>query len=683
MVEPIDPAVWRRTIRSRLLVVAALLGLWVLAIEARLAYFQVFQHEYLQKEAVGQQEDEVTLPARRGDIVDRHGRVLAYSVDEDSVYADPKLLASKQDTLDKLCRALDGCSAEETAKVRERFQKRSYNALVRRWVTHEQAGRVQALALKGVHLEKESRRYYPNRELASHVLGFVGKDQVGLSGLEERFEKLLRGQPGRLLVQHDVRGNAFRSAGTSAVPGATLELTIDSALQYIAERELQAGVTENRAAAGSVVIMDPTTGEILAMANWPTFNPNDYNTSDENARRNRAVQDSYEPGSTFKMITATAALEEKVMTPGTIIETGNGVWTLPTGRLIRDTHAHGTVPFHEAIAVSSNIGAVKTGLLLGAERLGKYVKDRFSFGRRLSPDFSGENAGLLYDPSTWKPWEALASVAMGYQISVTPLQMATAASAIANGGELLKPRVLRAVIDGNRRQVVRREVTRRVASAGTLSTLTGILEEVVESGTAKLTQIAGFTSAGKTGTSSKLVHDAAGHAYYSKEEYNASFVGFVPSRSPALTIIVWVDSPRAGKTYGGVVAGPVFQRIATQALRYLAVPPNVDPPAPLFVHRGAPNEIRVAGPAQSPRTILQKPAEADGELTVPELHGFGGREALSILARLGLGARLAGDGIVLEQEPPAGTPVEPGASCRLVLGRAVPREPLKAGGERP
>ncbi len=416
---------------------------------------------------------------------------------------------------------------------------------------------------------KESRRYYPKRELAAHVLGYVGIDEQGLGGIELRYEKEVRkgfgdglqGRAGEFLIQQDGKQHVFSQVGDPPVPGATLELTIDENLQYIAETELRAGVEEKRAAGGSVVMMDPSSGEILAMANWPTFNPNDYNASDQDAWTNRAVEDSYEPGSTFKMITATAALEEKVMWPERMIDTGNGVLVMPTGRVVQDTHAHGTLPFHEAVAVSSNIGAIKTGWLLGPERLGKYVKDRFHFGERLSPDFAGigENAGLLYPPSTWTPYEALASVAMGYQISVTPLQMAAAASAIANGGELVVPRILRATIKGNTRWEVPRRVLNRVASPETIQTLTGILEEVVESGTATLTQIDGFTSAGKTGTSSKLVPDAAGKLHYSKSDYNSSFIGFVPSRKPAMTILVWIDTPRVGSKYGGVVAGTDLQ----------------------------------------------------------------------------------------------------------------------------
>lgn len=677
---PLDSNAWRRTIRGRLFVVTVAFTVWAAVIEARLFYLQVYDHAHLTSEASHQQSRLIDMPARRGDLLDRNGRLLAYSVDADSVYAVPAELKGVQEAIDLLCKALDGCSAQERQTLRRRFATQPAFAYVRRLVTTDQARRVMALHLPGVGLMKEPRRYYPNRELAAHLLGYVGRDdrerEVGRGGIESRYDAEVRGRDAKLLVQH-ASGRAFGRVGDPPVPGKSIELTIDENLQYIAERELRAGVRENRAAGGVALMMDPSTGEILAMASEPTFNPNEYGKADRDARRNRAVQDSYEPGSTFKMITATAGLEERAVTPETLIETGNGV--LKAGsRLIKDTHAHGTIPFRDVIALSSNIGSVRVGWRLGAERLGKYV-GLFGFGRRLSRDFNGsENAGQVWNPAGWKPNEALASVAMGYQIGVTPLQMAAAASAIANGGELLRPRVVRAWIEGNTRRVTQREVIRRVASTRTMATLTEILEEVVESGTAKTTQIEGFTSAGKTGTSQKLV---GGH--YSHSEYNASFVGFVPSRKPALTIIVWIDTPRAGSTYGGVVAGPIFQRIAAEALRYLGIPPTLNPAAPVLVQRQQPqNEIRVAGPVRPLTVLTPPPSQNAGALLLPDLRGLGGREALRVLARLGLSARVSGDGTVLEQEPPAGTAVEAGATCRLALSRSTPRE-VAAGGLKP
>jgi cell division protein FtsI (penicillin-binding protein 3) len=672
MAEPLDPNVWRRVIRRRVIVIAVMFGLWATTIEARLFYFQVYQHEFLETEGQKQQQHLIEAPARRGDLLDRHGRVLAYSVDADTVNAEPVKIEVPRDAIAKLCQALDGCSAQERQGLQAQFERRRGFAYVRRRVSIEQARRVAALDITGVFLTKEPRRYYPNRELASHLLGYVGLDDKGLGGLEATYDATVRGRSGMLLVHSDLKGHAFSRVGDPPVPGASLELTIDANLQYLAERELKAGVEANRAAGGVAVIMDPRTGEVLAMANEPTFNPNVYARADEDHRRNRAVQDVYEPGSTFKMITATAGLEEKVVTPDTLIETGNGALRMGY-RTVRDTHAHGTIPFSDVIALSSNIGSIRVGWRLGAERLGKYVA-RFGFGKRLSPDFPGENAGLVWNPAEWTPNGALASVAMGYQIGVTPLQMAAAASAIANGGELVQPRVLRAVIEGNRRREIPRRVLGRVASADTMATLTTLLEAVVERGTAKVTKVEGYSIAGKTGTSAKLVGGR-----YSGSEYNASFVGFVPSRAPAMTILVWIDTPRAGSTYGGTVAGPVFQRIASEALRYLAIPPTINPAAPVFVRRDAGSEIRIAGPA-GPLSLLTpaRPPTA-GEVVLPELRGLGGREALRMLAKLGLSARVSGDGVVLEQDPPAGTPVEPGANCRLALGRSPLRETAVGG----
>jgi cell division protein FtsI (penicillin-binding protein 3) len=675
MAEPRDPNVWRPTIRTRVLVVAAVFGLWAVAIEARLFYLQVYAHQFFDAELKSQSERLIDLPARRGDIVDRNGRLLAYSVDAESIYAEPRLLASIPDTVDALCRALGDCSAQEAEAMRKRLEARRGFAWVRRAVSAEQASRVGALKIKGIGLRQAPRRYYPNRELAAHVLGYVGIDEQGLGGIEAAWDsKGLSGRPGKMLVQQDLHKRVFSSVGAPPAPGVSLELTLDSTLQYMVERELKAGVEQNHAAGGSAVIVDPNSGEIFAMANEPTFNPNEYGGSDAEDRKNRAVQYTYEPGSTFKMVTATAGLEEKVVTPETMIETGDGVLRLPS-RVVSDTHAHGTIPFREVIALSSNIGAIKVGWMLRAERLAKYV-GQFGFGTRLSRDLPGESAGLVWPPSEWTHDGALASVAMGYQIGVTPLQMAAAASAIANGGELVEPRVVRAKIEGNTRGVYQRRVIRRVMSPGTSATLTSILEEVVDRGTGTTTQIEGYTVAGKTGTASKLVN---GH--YSKSEYNASFVGFLPSRQPVMTIIVVIDTPRAGSKFGGVVAGPIFQRIASQALRYLGVPPTVNPARPLLVRREPSSEVRVAGPL-TPLTILAPaPSQATGDLALPELRGMGGREALRVLARLGLAPRVSGDGVVLEQEPAAGTAIEPGASCRLVLGRSS--RDARAGGLRP
>ena len=371
------------------------------------------------------------------------------------------------------------------------------------------------------------------------------------------------------------------SAGPNvlATAGSSLELTIDTYLQHMAERELHAGVIANRAAGGTVIIMNPRTGEILAMANEPTFDPNAYRDSNDLARRNRAVQDLYEPGSTFKVVTASAAIEEHVMPVDAPIDVSSGLIKIGS-RVVHDDHRYGTLSFADVIVKSSNVGAIKIGFKLGTERLSDFVK-RFGFGRASSPDFPGENSGIVWNPAKWTD-SALASVSMGYQIGVTPLQMVAAVSAIANGGELVEPRVVGAVYRDSRRYPVTPKVVRRAISTETAATLTTIMEGVVERGTAKAAQIPGYTVAGKTGTAHKLVD---GH--YSKSDYNASFVGFIPSRNPAVAIIVVTDSPHAGTYYGGSVSAPIFKRIAEATMRRLAIPPSIDPaPAVLVAARG-------------------------------------------------------------------------------------------------
>ena len=398
-------------------------------------------------------------------------------------------------------------------------------AYLARKVSPDEAQRVKALELKGVGFVKESRRYYPKKELAAHVLGYVGLDNTGLAGLESTYDAQVRGREGKVLIQTDARRHALNSrVDRPATEGAALELSIDQNLQYIAERELRAGVEENRAAGGSAVIMDPWTGEILALANWPTFNPNTFGRG----RRARAAQPRH-PG----------PLRARVDVQGRHRVGGAGGARDPARRLGRlraglhqdsaaasrssTMHRYGTLSFTDVIVKSSNVGAIKVGLRLGAERLGRYVS-RYGFGQTLSPDFRGENPGIVWNPVRVND-SALASMSMGYQVGVTPLQMATAVSSVANGGSLMEPHVVRAFVKNGRRASGGAEGAAQDRVAATVAELTDDHGSVVERGTAKSAQIPGYTIAGKTGTAAKIID---GH--YSKSEYNASFVGFLPSR---------------------------------------------------------------------------------------------------------------------------------------------------------
>jgi cell division protein FtsI (penicillin-binding protein 3) len=654
---------WRVTLKQRLLIAAGFMAVWVVAVEARLVYLQVFRHADLTARAARQQSDTLPTPAKRGDILDRRGHLLASSVDVDSIYAVPSEIDNSAQTVAKLCGALGDCSTREREALTDRLKnQRSHFAYVRRQVSPDAARRVAALNLQSVAFLKESRRFYPNKELAAHLLGYVGVDGDGLEGLEWTYDSQIRGKPGTVLIHTDARRHVFSRFERPPTAGSTIELTIDQYLQHVAERELHAGVVAHRAKGGTAIIMNPRTGEILAMANAPTFNPNTYRETREADRRNRAVQDLYEPGSTFKIVTASAAINDKVMPIHAMIDTGPGF--IRIGNSIVDEyqgHHYGVLSFRDVLIKSSNVGAIKIGFQVGVERLSRYVS-LFGFGGRVSPDFPGESPGIVWKPEQWTE-RALASVSMGYQVAVTPLQVAAAYSAIANGGELIEPRVLRAVYRGGRRYVVTPKLIRRTISKDTAATLTAILEDVVDHGTAKLAQIGGYTIAGKTGTASKLIDGR-----YSVSENNVSFAGFAPSRNPAVTIVVVIDTPKVDGNSGGMVAAPIFKRIAEHTLRYLGVGPTINPEPPVLVARRDTTNVRT-DPASEGRPMVS--LVADGPFgTVPDLQGLSAREAVRKLVRLGLTAQLTGDGFVISQDPPAGALLEPGAVCRLVLTRS-------------
>jgi cell division protein FtsI (penicillin-binding protein 3) len=657
---------WRVTIRGRVFVAAALFAVWSLGIEARLVYLQVVDHGELMARAERQQLRTIDAPAKRGEILDRHGNVLAYSVDAESVYAAPTEIGDPDRAAASLCAALGDCSDRDRRTIAERLSRQRLFAYVKRQVSPEEAQRVAALGLNGVGFLKESRRYYPKRELAAHVLGYVGTEGQGLHGVEATYDALIRGRAGKILIQTDARQHAVTSrVERPPTAGADLELTIDQYVQHIAERELRAGIDEHRASGGTVIVMDPHTGDILALANWPTFNPNAFNRSPLAHHRNRAIQEIYEPGSAFKIVTSAAALEESVMDLDDPIDVSAGMIRFGA-RQIDDVHRYDTLSFTDVIVKSSNVGAIKIGLRLGPERLSRYVR-RFGFGQTLAPDFRGESSGIVWRPESLND-SALASVSMGYQVGVTPLQMAAAASAVATGGELLQPRLVRAVIrDGRRRERAAR-VLRRAVVPETAAALTTIMEAVVERGTGRSAQLAGYQVAGKTGTSRRLIGGR-----YSHSEYHASFVGFVPSRRPALTILVVIDSPhgRSGY-YAGAVAAPIFKRIAEATLRQLAVPPTIDPVPPVIAARAVASDGAPRPASARASAVLEgrsAPPAAPG--LMPDLRGMSAREALRTLVQIGIAARVSGDGFVVDQRPAQGTPLERGDTCVLTLRRAA------------
>lgn len=668
-----DPRAWQRALRGRVLIAAALFAVWAASIEVRLVWLQVHRHEAMLAEASALKDRTRTVQPRRGDIVDRRGRLLATSVDAVSICAMPKEISDPAAVVRAVCEALGDCTAKERELYGQRLSQQSRDfAYLRRQVPLEQASRVteriERLKLPGIFTESEPKRYYPNSGLAAHVLGYMGTDHNnGLAGIERSYNSKISGKPGTLMVEVDSRRVVFKSRVDRApVQGDTIELTLDAQLQYIAERELQRGVAEHRADGGTAIIMDPHTGEVLAMANAPMVDPNLYGEFPPEQWMNRAVQGIYEPGSTFKVVTASAAMEEHVFSPDDMIDASAGRWTNGS-RTVREyqNHNYGVLSFANVLVKSSNVGAIKIGFGVGAERLGRYVR-RFGFGERSSGDLPGETRGQLSEPGNWSV-STLASVSMGYEIGVTPLQMAAAVSAVANGGTLLQPRLVRALRRGSARtEVVPREV-RRVITRETSAEMVSIMEQVVDHGTATAAQVPGFTVAGKTGTASKIVNGR-----YSKSDYHASFVGFVPSRQPVFTILVVIDSPHAGPYAGGVVAAPIFQRIADAALRHMGVAPSINPLPPVLLQASTAevsgsDVVRTSAAGGPPQISLLA-----GPPVVPDVRGLGAREAARRLARLGLVPRLTGDGLVIDQDPVAGTPLDPGRPCRLWLDRVLP-----------
>jgi cell division protein FtsI (penicillin-binding protein 3) len=663
--EPAFEGVWRSVVKRRAFCALAFVGMWVIVLEARLLQLQVFKHEELLAEANAQQQSEIQLEALRGDIRDRNGSLLAYSVPADSIVANPSQIKDAAEAATAICGALRDCTSKERQELERKLSGKGQFAYLRRSraVEPDQVKRVFDLKLPGVFPSHDTRRYYPKAELAGPLLGFVSLENNGQAGIEYSKNKLLQGEDGVAYAQVDARRQRIETRVERApVAGATVELTIDTNLQYLVERELKAGVEANKARGGTAIVMDPSTGEILAMASYPTFNPNAVGRASADQLRNRAVADVYEPGSTFKIVTASAAIEGHVEMPWDMIDTNPGYIT-PAGRSrpIYDTHHNGVISFEDVIVKSSNVGAVKVGLRTGAERMTRYVK-LFGFGELLAPDLPGGSRGLWNANNLSE--SGLASVSMGYQVSVTPLQMATAVSTVANGGLLMEPHVVRALVRDGRREPVAPKVLHRAIEPDTAAMITEMMEGVVDHGTATVARIEGYPAAGKTGTAHRVVDGR-----YSQTDYNASFVGFVPSRRPAFTILVVVDTPRAGTYYGGTVSAPIFKRIAEGALQYAGIPSPVNPAPPVLV----PSEPMAVSPGLRVVRFDEPVAPAEGTPgLMPDLRGVDSRQALLDITKVGLTVRVSGSGVVVRQFPEPGAPVEPGGWASIELQRVQP-----------
>jgi cell division protein FtsI (penicillin-binding protein 3) len=654
--------------RLRLMFVGLVASLWCLVVAGRLVQLQVLDRSFFEKRAARQSERTINLDPRRGPILDRNGRPLAVSVDAESIYAVPQDVERPAQTAAALGKAL-GLDAAERRDVLEQLRKTRGFVWIKRKVDPARARAVREAQLEGVGLLTENRRYYPKRELAAQVLGYVGIDNAGMSGIEYALDKDIRGHAAKVVVETDARRRPLSHVEKPSTDGAAVTLTIDEAIQYVAETELDKSMAETKALSGMVVVMDPNTGEILALANRPTFNPNRFGDFTSARWRNRAVADVYEPGSIFKIVAAAGGLQEKVADPEEIIDCGDGHIDIG-GVRINDHRVFHHLSFRDVIAESSDVGTIRIAQRLGRETFNRYMRD-FGFGVPTGIELPGESPGLLKPLARWGTL-SLATMSFGQEMAVTGVQMAAATAVVANGGRLLKPQIIHRVEDKDGRTVreTRPIVVRQVLEPRTASILTGMLVRVVTDGTGKRAAIEGYAVAGKTGTAQKIDPKIN---RYSATDHVASFVGFVPVSQPALVVVATLDTPR-GAHHGGEVAAPLFARVAEGALRRLAIPPD-DPTRRMRVV--APTELREASYRPEAVVPVPPPAVGLGEPSLmPDLRGLAARDAALTAARLGLIVRLKGTGRVSYQIPEPGTEVEAGASCSLVLS------PERDGGEQ-
>ena len=531
----------------------------------RLVTLQVWQAAELSVKADRQHRKTVSLEGARGTIVDRHGKVLAMNVEVPSAFGVPTTLDSPTKTVRVLAPVLQVRSDELERKLR---QARSFVWLARK-LDPEQGRRLERLSLDGVGVVMEGRRFYPKGPFLSHVLGFAGMDGEGLEGVEHRYESYLRGEKRMMVLQRDALGRSVFPTDLTErnpTPGHNLALTIDEVIQYITERELEDAVTRAQAKSGTMIVLEPQTGAVLAMAVSPRFDPNVVSNLSPDRWRNKALADAYEPGSTLKAVVAAAAIEEHVVKPNTMVFGEHGRMTI-ANTVIHDHEKLGWVSFSQVIQKSSNIGAAKTGMALGEQRLHRYLQT-FGFGQKTEIDLPGEGAGLVKRPKDWGR-RSVASISMGQEIGVTPLQMVSAIAALANEGVLMKPYVVSEIRgpEGHLLKRVSPQVRRRVVSPETAHTVTKILEGVVTDGTGGKAAIPGFRVAGKTGTAQKIDPRTGS---YSVSRFVTSFAGYVPADNPRLAMIVVIDEPQ-GDAWGGTVAAPVFSRVGEQVLNYLGV----------------------------------------------------------------------------------------------------------------
>ena len=716
-----------RARRRRIAVIRIASLAWFGLVLLRLVDLQVMQARHLRTKAVRQQEGTVDIPARRGGILDRHGRDLALSTPAQSI----GVFTDRVEDKEAFAAALEGVLGIDRAQVLQRLRRGGFQ-WVKRLVTLAEVEGVRALDLQHLHFETESKRYYPYGPVAAHVVGTVGLDHLGQSGIEQRFEERLSGIAGTGVLEFDARQARYgRQVVRPAVRGADLKLEIDLRLQELVHLELDRAIRETESQAGAFVLMSPQTGDILAMASWPHFDPNSPARTEEDLERrsNFALSHLVEPGSTFKVLTAAAALEEEAVSVDESFDCQMGsIWI--GSRRIRDHHPYGMLTMPEVIMKSSNVGIIKIGNRLGERRMHSYIR-RFGFGRATGVGLPGEADGLVRPVHRWSG-SSLASLAMGQEIGVTAVQMARLFSTIANGGTIVQPRVVRSVHDpAGVETEFERALGERVLSARTSATMQAILEQVVEDGTGRLAKVAGYRVAGKTGTAQMINPETRS---YVDGPYMSSFCGFAPVNDPALVGVAMLYDPRGEHYYGGRIAAPLFSAVARNALRILDVPPSRlltpgpgsgvriahDSLADFAASESAPDSRyapaasgtpvasaysrtepiaaavrpakasgRPAGARSGPRgtglesvgrVSVGRPSVGLGSPETPDLLGLTMREALIQAGRLGIRIEVDGSGVARDQSPKPGESLPGSRIVEVRFGLAPVDGGLRAGG---
>ena len=668
----------------RLTWVAALVFVWGAAIFYNLIKLQIIHHQDYVQKARARQEHLIQIPAARGPILDRTGRPLAMSLSTQSVTVDPLKLPDLKLNSSLLANQLHLDEAELYSRIQATFDSRRGFLWVKRDITPLEAQNLQALNLDWIHVQPESHRHYPKGTLAAHVLGGVDFAEAGNAGIEKALDAELRGQASQALRLTDARHRGIdQQLASEGRAGATIALTIDERLQFVAEREIADAVQAHNAVSGSVVVMNPYDGQVLALASYPTYDPNQPPASvDDAGRENHATGVSFEPGSVFKVITLSAALETTSLGPESLINCHGGVLTLFT-RTIHDSHGGmGIVHMWEVLAHSSNIGAIEIGLQVGREHMYDYVR-RFGFGQKTGIPLPGEDRGRLRRLPLWGA-TSLASISMGQEISVTTVQLAQAASVVANGGLLVRPRL----VLKNNGQTTSPAPPVRVIQPETAIKMRQMMEGVVLEGTGKGARLEGYTAGGKTG--SAQIYDFAAHRY--THTYNGSFMGFAPLTNPAVVVVVTLNGTHGQAGFGGAAAAPVFRAVATEALRILDVPkdlPERQPAAPALIAANEaiddlaiadlgskqPNILEDAGDDDRPasaipaQAIASPAAPAPPQSAVPNFRGMSLRAVLAEAAAKGLTVQPDGSGIARVQDPPAGAVLHAGERIRVQFAR--------------